>query len=72
MTSVVLAWVVVTIGYIIVRASVSLKNLQNGTIVYGIFVLVVEVSPPLSTIPSMLATYQPSITSMLIDQCSPI
>lgn len=46
MTSVVLAWIVVTIGYIIVRASVSLKNLHGADIVYGIYVLVIEVSPP--------------------------
>ncbi|KAL3145110.1 hypothetical protein ABBQ38_001719 [Trebouxia sp. C0009 RCD-2024] len=42
MTSVVLAWIVVTIGYIIVRASVSLKNLHGADIVYGIYVLVIE------------------------------
>lgn len=47
MTSVVLAWVVVTIGYIVVRATQSLNFADNsgGLIVYGIVVLTVEVSP---------------------------
>lgn len=47
MTSVVLAWVAVTIGYIVVRATESLNFADNsgGLIVYGIVVLTVEVSP---------------------------
>ena len=46
MTSVVCTWVVVFIGYLVVRAAVSLKfeNDKGGLIVYGIVVLVVEVS----------------------------
>ena len=61
MTSVVLAWVAVTIGYIIIRASVSLQNMQGADIVYGVYVLVVEVSPPLSYIlPVPLATHLPT------------
>lgn len=54
MTSVVLAWVVVTIGYIVVRATQSLNfaddSARGGLIVYGIVVLTVEVRsrhPPL-------------------------
>lgn len=46
MTSVVCCWVVVFIGYLVVRAVVSLKfeDDKGGLIVYGIVVLVVEVS----------------------------
>ena len=46
MTSVVLAWLVITIGYIAVRATQSLNFTENkgGLMVYGILVLTVEVS----------------------------
>ena len=46
MTGVVLAWLVVTIGYICVRAmeSLNFENDRSGLIVYGIVVLTVEVS----------------------------
>ena len=45
MTSVVLAWVTVTIGYIIVRATQSFDFKKNkaGLLPYGIIVLTVEV-----------------------------
>ena len=45
MTSVVLTWVVITIGYIIVRATQSLNftDTKGGLIVYGIVILTVEV-----------------------------
>ena len=47
MTGIVLAWVAVTIGYIIVRATESLKRSEQGMgiLIYGIWVLVVEVCP---------------------------
>ena len=44
MTGVVLAWIVVTIGYVIVRATESLSGLSTGILIYGIWVLCIEVS----------------------------
>ena len=46
MTSVVLAWVTITIGYIVVRATQSFdfKADKKGLLPYGIIVLTVEVS----------------------------
>ena len=44
MTGLVLAWVAVTVGYVIVRATESLDGLSLGLRIYGIWVLVVEVS----------------------------
>lgn len=46
MTGIVLAWVAVTIGYIIVRATQSLANLSTGILIWGIWVLIIEVSLP--------------------------
>ncbi len=45
MTGMVLAWVSITIGYVVVRATQSLKGLSTGILIYGIWVLVVEVRP---------------------------
>ena len=45
MTGMVLAWVSITIGYVVVRATQSLKGLSTGLLIYGIWVLVVEVRP---------------------------
>ncbi len=41
----VLAWVSITTGYVVVRATQSLKGLSTGILIYGIWVLVVEVRP---------------------------
>ncbi len=43
MTGMVLAWVSITTGYVVVRATQSLKGLSTGILIYGIWVLVVEV-----------------------------
>lgn len=43
MTGMVLAWVAITTGYVVVRATQSLKGLSTGILIYGIWVLVVEV-----------------------------
>ncbi len=45
MTGMVLAWVSITTGYVVVRATQSLKGLSTGILIYGIWVLVVEVRP---------------------------
>ena len=59
MTSVVLTWVVITIGYIIVRATQSLNftDTKGGLIVYGIVVLTVEVCSLYSVTPTHSTAY---------------
>lgn len=50
----VLAWVSITTGYVVVRATQSLKGLSTGILIYGIWVLVVEVRPlPCPALPCM-------------------
>ena len=46
MTGMVLAWLAVTVGYVVVRSSQSIKPLEIGVKIYGIWVLVIEVSSP--------------------------
>lgn len=43
MTGMVLAWLAVTVGYVVVRSSQSIKPLKIGVKIYGIWVLVIEV-----------------------------
>ena len=61
MTGIVLAWVAVTIGYIIVRATQSLAELSTGRMIWGIWVLIIEVSLP-SQPPTICTALLPSVS----------
>ena len=72
MTGIVLAWVAVTIGYIIVRATQSLANLSTGILIWGIWVLIIEVSLPSQSsliCPLPFATCQSVCQSVCLSVC---